>query len=62
MTRKHYRAIAKIIKQEYVFDDDAAAVYSRPAIADIADRLADYFKQDNSRFDRQKFLDACGIN
>jgi hypothetical protein len=52
MTKKHYEAIASII--EYYAHD--TTVYNA-----LANRLADYFAQDNPKFDRQRFLKACGI-
>ena len=54
MTKKHYVAIAEIIKSEAM-----ATPYGYRA--DIAGKLADYFKQDNPKFDRERFLTACGI-
>ena len=53
-TRKHYKVFAEIIESnrgdgvEYTLDQ-------------IASELADYFEQDNPRFDRDKFIKACGI-
>lgn len=53
LSRKHYKAIADIMNRysllhpvEFTIDD---------CIAD----LATYFKQDNPRFDKQRFYDAC---
>ena len=55
MTKKHFKAIAEIIK----FRMDAT-LYS-PPVEVLAKDLAQYFKQDNPRFDRERFLAACGI-
>lgn len=52
MTRKNFIAIAAVIA--------AAGPHATPA--DIARKLAVIFKDDNSRFDREKFLAACGAN
>jgi len=30
-------------------------------IRDISFLLADYFEKDNPRFDRDRFLEACGV-
>jgi hypothetical protein len=70
MTKKHYEAIASILRG-YV--EQQIGVHDRrdltktecdaleQASYDIADRLADYFATDNPRFDRVRFLTACGI-
>ncbi len=61
-TRKDYKVIAKIIKGQKEFADVFVAkqlVIQR--ISDIADGLADYFAEDNPRFNREKFLVACGL-
>ena len=47
MTKKHYEAIAEIVM-----------TYRKEA---IPEKLADYFAQDNPRFNRDMFLAACGI-
>ena len=66
MTKKHYIAVAALIKREtdYVntLDNDpweAAASYC--PVARVAEGLADLFKADNARFDRERFLSACGV-
>lgn len=66
MSRKHYREVAEIIKAERnVGHDDGLSVETITGIdlatRNIASRIATMFKIDNSRFDREKFLDACGI-
>lgn len=48
MTRKHYELIAAIIR-------------SQSTIQDIAEELAFRFKEENTRFDIDKFLEACGF-
>ena len=53
MTRKHYVAIAEIIAYRLCAKDNHPH--------EIAKRLADYFKRDNPKFDRERFLTACGI-
>jgi len=58
-TRKHYKAIAEIINGGLPNrGGDYESGYNNSR-RDIAYCLADYFEQDSSRFDRQKFLDAC---
>lgn len=51
ITRKHYKAIAEIIKIHRQKDNTASWRMIK--------RLADYFGIDNPQFDRQKFLAAC---
>ena len=48
MTKKHFKAIAEIIK----YSEDKQ---------DIMIKLANYFAQENPRFDRERFVDACLI-
>lgn len=49
MTKKHYEAIARIILQCELEDTT------------IVHMLATYFESDNPRFDRVRFLKACGV-
>jgi hypothetical protein len=65
MTRKHFEAIAKIIRdaaavpafqyphQREYFDGQVAAVEF------ITEDLADYFATVNPNFDRERFIRAC---
>ena len=52
MTKKHYEAIASICKAWH----DFANVPDGLALS-----LADYFATDNKNFNREMFLQACGI-
>lgn len=52
MTRKDYVLIAQAIAD--VWCDSQAQ-------ADIADSIANALEADNPRFDRARFLDACGV-
>ena len=54
MTKKHYIAIAHVLKTQLSNPN----VYS---VEDVCRTLAHYFATDNPKFDRQRFLDACGI-
>ena len=60
MTKKHYEAIASIIKSTH----NNARLYNQPQRIDTlgvtASRLADYFTTDNKNFNREMFLQACG--
>ena len=67
MTRKHFEAVAEIIRlsaplepalheNESIWIDGAKDMLGR-----VASDLADLFAQENPRFDREKFLRACGV-
>ncbi len=58
LTRKHYKAIAAIVKDCTKTTDDAVTYVSS---SQLCHELADYFAADNPRFDRERFLTACGI-
>jgi len=64
MTRKHFEAVAEAILAEKTL----AEVSSRGAGLDrvkgverIASNLANVFAQTNDRFDRARFMTACGF-
>lgn len=73
MTKKHYEAIANVLKKEYdknihhrknYFDNDKLWYehkQKKQAITSVCNNLADYFAADNPKFNRDKFLTACGI-
>lgn len=62
MSKKHFEAIARILAQYNIvnpamgFDEG----YSSAANG-ITEAMADYFAQQNPRFDRERFLAACGF-
>jgi hypothetical protein len=63
MTRKHFEAIAKILRRNN-FDTNPAAGYDEGyanAAMSITVELADYLATQNANFDRQRFLTACGL-
>jgi hypothetical protein len=53
MTRKDYVLIARNIEQAYYLDETQRNT--------IAQDLADSLSMDNPRFDRARFLEACGV-
>lgn len=54
MTRKDYVMIADVIKNlDEVMDSYALEV--------LADNMADALQGDNPRFERARFLSACGV-
>lgn len=63
MTKKDYIIIAKVIHEHYGnrldhYHDSANNV----ALGDLVNHFANAFQRDNPRFDKQKFLIACGYN
>ena len=58
MSRKTYIEAAAILAGERALARDD---HERRTIDNIARSLADMFKQDNGRFDRQRFYAACGM-
>jgi hypothetical protein len=57
MTRKDYQLIAE------VFADFGQIIELEETIAaDLARNLANALQADNPRFDRHRFLVACGVN
>lgn len=62
LSRKDYKVIAEIIKTSRR-EEGTTTMLSTEWVGprNIATRLADYFAQDNPRFDRDQFLAACGL-
>ncbi len=63
VTRKDYKAIAEIIEvnTEKHKQQGTGSLLCDTVRKSIALELADYFATDNPKFDRQKFLNACGL-
>lgn len=58
MTKKHFEAIAsKIAATKAIANTDR----ERINLQNLACRLADSFEQANPRFDRTRFINACGF-
>jgi hypothetical protein len=61
MTRKDYTAVAEAIRpqvQAGFFQTDEVKI----VVGTIVENLCDTFAADNPRFDRVKFIEACGYN
>ena len=58
MSRKDYNKVAEILATANINADHEAATNT---LMNVASDLALYFKQDNARFDRSRFLTACGV-
>ena len=53
MTKKHFIRAAEIVAARCVYSSDEARV--------IAEAFMLLFSESNSRFDRRRFLAACGL-
>ncbi len=72
MTRKHFTAIAEIIAETIAHQtkraelstpiDQAAYEHGATVAAAIAHELASALAGANARFDRSRFLTACGVD
>jgi hypothetical protein len=58
MTRKDYKAIAKCIKEELEACENEGEM---DTLGRVAKSLCGVFREDNGRFDRERFLIACGL-
>lgn len=61
MTRKDYVAIAAAIHNRALAFDVGAHIDGEAAVYMVARDLADVLANDNPRFDRARFLKACGV-
>lgn len=61
MTRKDYVQIAKVFKEHMQAAIDSGAGDQQEVIEDLAAGIAIMLQNDNARFDRSKFLTACGV-
>ena len=57
-TKKDYKAIAGIIRNNYQVSTEPV----KCCLRDMTDEIAQYFADDNPQFDRRKFIIACGIS
>ena len=55
MTRKDYKLIAEILR------DSLDAIIDDLALEALASNFADELAKDNPRFNRERFLKACGV-
>lgn len=64
MTKKDYVLIASVFNKamQYTADEPRAMEAVKATVEVVADELADALEQDNPRFDRERFLTACGVN
>lgn len=58
MTKKHYEAIAKILD---TMREKCEAVQLKGLAQHTCEDFANYLQEENPRFDRARFLQACGL-
>ena len=59
LSRKNYRLIARVIKDNTAHDDNKRFADSRLYKYTLIDDLCDEFEKDNNLFNRDKFGEAC---
>jgi hypothetical protein len=60
MTRKHFEAVAEIVKEELDWRKSMGQMVEARVVISLARRFAEMFEAENDRFDRRRFLRACG--
>ena len=63
LTKKDFKAVAEIIKVANIghLNSHGRPTACKFAIDGITRKLADYFATQNLRFDRERFMKACGL-
>lgn len=63
MTKKHFEAIAALLANANlaVVDEHGNPQAADIVMADLCYAMADTFAAENPRFDRHRFLTACGL-
>ena len=57
MTRRHFEMIARVVRAHA----NATHTENAPAHTKLAERFANELTLENERFDRARFLAACGV-
>lgn len=62
-SRKDYETTARVIHTEVDVWERGTVLADLPldALHHVAEHFADLYQADNARFDRARFLDACGF-
>lgn len=58
VNKKHFKAIAAELRAAIELDSNPAA---QQAVERVAEGLSNIFARENPRFDRARFLKACGL-
>ncbi|PSH64675.1 hypothetical protein CU103_12390 [Phyllobacterium sophorae] len=65
MTKKHYIAVSDVFRDEMkylrTFLDRNGNDIAKDHLENVAVQLAIFFKKDNPRFNRERFMTACGF-
>lgn len=62
MTKKDYELIAGVISDLVEYKKDGGAFAHNPELSTVAEFFADSLGGTNPRFNRELFLNACGVN
>lgn len=57
-TKKDFETTAKILRERMV---EARDFVERDSVIRVAEEFADQYKESNPRFNRDRFLGACGL-
>jgi len=57
-TKKTYEFVAEVLRQEH----SIALYYEKASLILTVEAFADAFQRDNPRFNRERFLKACGLD
>lgn len=61
MTKKHFEMMAKLFRDQIEENKSYGNSAGAEAIINLAERFCFEAEYDNPRFDRDRFLTACGI-
>jgi len=59
LTRKYYKMIARVIKDNTLIHNEHKQMLAQINKAGLVTDLCNEFHNDNSYFDKNKFIDAC---
>jgi hypothetical protein len=62
MTSKDYEALAEDIHNAWAFwSSESDRLLARRVMAGFVENFAEYMAEENSRFDKARFVEACGL-
>lgn len=62
MTKKDFEVIAKVFRDYAVYSDSFSdSPWRKTAHCEMVSRFTDVLMRENPRFNRDKFLKACGV-